>query len=92
MITSTPRASILVLASSLRPLSVTRISTSWAFYKTDLQGNITASVTGISRKFLSGYDVGAMLTDTGYMEPEGIKIRNGIMYCGYAAKNSKGDY
>lgn len=31
------------------------------------------------------------LTDTGYMEPEGIKIRNGIMYCGYAAKNSKGE-
>lgn len=30
------------------------------------------------------------LTDTGYMEPEGIKVRNGIMYCGYASKNSEG--
>ena len=28
------------------------------------------------------------ITDTGYMEPEGVKIRNGAMYCGFASKNS----
>lgn len=29
------------------------------------------------------------ITDTGYMEPEGVKVRNGVMYCGYANKNSQ---
>lgn len=28
------------------------------------------------------------ITDTGYMEPEGVKIRRGVMYCGFASKNS----
>lgn len=28
------------------------------------------------------------ITDTGYMEPEGVKVRNGAMYCGFASKNS----
>jgi hypothetical protein len=31
----------------------------------------------------------AGLTDTGYMEPEGVKIKDDVMYCGYAAKNSQ---
>ncbi len=29
------------------------------------------------------------LTDTGYMEPEGIKVRNGKLYIGFANKNSE---
>lgn len=29
------------------------------------------------------------ITDTGYMEPEGVKIRRGAMYCGFANKNSQ---
>lgn len=28
------------------------------------------------------------ITDTGYMEAEGVKIRGGVMYLGYASKNS----
>lgn len=28
------------------------------------------------------------ITDTGYMEPEGVKVRNGALYCGFASKNS----
>lgn len=30
----------------------------------------------------------AGITDTGYMEPEGVKWRNGLIYCGFASKNS----
>ena len=30
----------------------------------------------------------AGITDTGYMEPEGVKWRGGILYCGFASKNS----
>lgn len=30
----------------------------------------------------------AGITDTGYMEPEGVKLRGGILYCGFASKNS----
>lgn len=30
----------------------------------------------------------AGITDTGYMEPEGVKVRGGVVYCGFASKNS----
>lgn len=55
-----------------------------------LKGSVVQSATQV----MSIADIQALkelgITDTGYMEPEGIKIRNGKMYCGYASKNSEG--
>lgn len=33
----------------------------------------------------------AGITDTGHMEPEGVKWRNGLIYCGFASKNSNNE-
>lgn len=33
----------------------------------------------------------AGITDTGYMEPEGVKWRNGLVYLGFASKNSNNE-
>ena len=31
----------------------------------------------------------AGITDTGYMEPEGVKFRDGAVFCGFCSKNSE---
>ena len=53
-----------------------------------IDGKVIMPRTGIA----STCDIAALdslgITDTGYMEPEGVKIRNGVMYCGYASKDS----
>jgi len=54
----------------------------------DLNGNILYGRTNV-KAISSIPDLNSFhITATGYMEPEGIKMENGILYCGFASKST----
>lgn len=55
----------------------------------DIDGNIVERRTPVAAIADTDALREAGITDTGYMEAEGVKIRRGRMYLGYASKNSK---
>ncbi len=54
----------------------------------DMKGNVIYGRTSVNAISSISELSGLGITTTGYMEPEGIKMKNGTLYCGFASRST----